>query len=216
MLYSYPLLEQEARAVLGLQVPLVVLSSRAIFSTVLPSVGFDWQSPGRSSKRVLGMLVVTGMIVFTFPSTFCNIFERVSRLRDHPEAFSLTRDEYDALRFLRDAPGEEVVLSADWIGNYVPRLTHKHSWLGLLDVPSRDSRLSSAKRFFSEDTSPSARYDFLNQNDIGFIYYGQEERTLGGFDPKGALFLKSVFRNDSVEIYRVESQGATGEEMRSL
>ena len=36
LLYSYPLLLQEARTVLGLQLPLVILSSRAIFATILP------------------------------------------------------------------------------------------------------------------------------------------------------------------------------------
>ena len=50
MLYSYPVLSQEARAVLGLQLPLVVLSSRAIFGSILPWLGLDWQTASVSGK----------------------------------------------------------------------------------------------------------------------------------------------------------------------
>ncbi|UCD58765.1 MAG: hypothetical protein JSV16_06565, partial [Candidatus Hydrogenedentota bacterium] len=100
MLYSYPLLSQEGRAVLGLQIPLVVLSSRAVFGTVLPLLGLDWEGDNRSSKKIPGVVVATLIISFTFPSTLYNISERVSRLKRYPEAFSLTRDEYNALDFL--------------------------------------------------------------------------------------------------------------------
>lgn len=212
LLYSYPLLLQEARTVLGLQLPLVILSSRAIFATILPWIEPEWGKSDRPPKRVLATIAAALIIVFTFPSSFYNIFERVSRLKNYPELFSLRLDEYEALRFLRNTEGEDVVLSGEWIGSYVPRLARKRSWLGQYDLPSRDSRMKLAKEFFSEVMPSSSRYDFLQRNNVGFVYHGRDERECGGFEPDGAPFLQRIFKNDSSDIYRFESGEALKKE----
>jgi len=204
LLYSYPLLSQEARAVLGLQLPLTVLSVRAIFATITPWIEPEWGKANHAPKRVAALLVIVLIVVFTFPGSFYNISERVRRLQSYPDLFSLTYDEYEALQFLRDASGEGIVLSGEWTGGYVPRLTRKHSWLGQYDLPSRDSRFEAAKDFFSGAMSLSRRYAFLTKNNVGFVYYGRQERALGGKGHTGTTFLKPVFGNDSVDIYRFE------------
>ncbi|MBI4830855.1 MAG: hypothetical protein HY801_04725 [Candidatus Lindowbacteria bacterium] len=209
MLYSHPLISQEARAVLGLQAPLVVLSGRAIFGAILPYMGLAGQAD--RTPKPIAAAVVTGLIIcFTFPSTFYNIFERVSRLRSSPETFSLTEDEYAALEFLRNEQSTEVVLSADWIGNYVPRVARKYSWLGQYDLPSHDSRLALASKFFAEATLESERYDLLKRHKIRFIFHGVDERKLGKFDPDRSTFLTRIFQKGSVNIYRFETKQNKG------
>lgn len=204
LLYSYPALSQEARAVLGLQMPLVILSTRGIFSALLPALGLKGQMGAGDSKRLAGTLLTALIVVFTFPATFCNIIERVSRLEHYPEVFSLRRDEYAALQFLERRPEGGAVLSADWVGNYVPRLTGRHSYLGQYDLPSHDTRLRRATEFFSERTAPSARRDFLKRSGIGFVYRGRDERTLGRFDPGEAPYLELIFEKGGVSVYRVD------------
>jgi hypothetical protein len=216
LLYSYPLLQQEGRVVLGLQAPLVVLSTRAIFGTIIPSIESARGGVEQHRGRLRAAFVAVLIVAFTFPSTAVIVADRVSRLRDHPEVFSLTSDEYGALEFLRDAPGGGVVLSSNWIGNYLPRLTNKRSWLGLYDLPSHDSRLSLAKRFFAAETPSPARYDFLKKNTIGYIYYGPDERELGGFDPNRTPFLRRIFHNDSVDLYRFEPGDMSNKEPHAL
>lgn len=206
LLYSYPLLSQEGRAVLGLQIPLVLLSVRSLFAHVFPSLGLipETRMP---TRRLPAAAVVAALLVFTIPTTFCNIFERVSRLAEHPESFSLTQSEYEALLFLRDAPGDGVVLSGDWVGNYVPRIARKYSWLGQYDLPSHDKRLEAARTFFAKATTPSSRREILKANNIAFVFYGGDERTLGAFDPDEADFLTRVFARDGTRVYRVELDG---------
>jgi len=201
LLYSYPLLQQEARAVLGLQLPLAVLATRGIFQAVLPALGFEWTDSEK--KRKAAAFLLAGLLVtFTFPSTFCNIIDRISRLKTHPEAFSLTEDEYEALRFLKGETGEGVVLSGDVVGNYIPGMTGKPAWLGQYDHPTHDARYRSAHRVFTGTTSDSDRENFLRAGGIGFIFYGREERAMGDFDPDQAPYLESIYKNDSVSIYR--------------
>jgi len=210
LLYSYPLLLQEGRALLGLQMPLVMLSSRAVFDTILPATGLDWQKAGSSSKKLLATSLVCIIIAFTFPSTCYNIFQRVSRLKHYPEAFSLTQEEFDALDFLRATPGTGIVLSCERIGSYVPRLTARESFLGQYDLPSRDSRVDAAGAFFASDTAESVRREILEENHIGFIFYGRHEREMGDFSPTQARYLKLIFHRSSVDIYRYEPQDSLG------
>jgi len=119
-------------------------------------------------------------------------------------AFSLSDDEYEALLFLKNIPGKGSVLSGDGIGNYVPGMTGKYSWLGQYDLPSHDSRYRMAKIFFAEATPQVQRENFLNSGGIGFVYYGREERFIGRFDPAGAPYLERVFQNQSVAVYQVK------------
>jgi hypothetical protein len=204
LLYSYPLLAQEARAVLGLQIPLAALSARAIFGTILPAFGLVGDGDAARGRRCAGMALATLLVVFTFPSTFYNIYERIWRLKHFPATFSLTRDEYEALEFIRESPEDGVVLSGEWVGNYVPRLTRKHAWLGQYDLPSYDYRFNEARRFFAADTASSVRHDFLARNGISFVYHGPEEKRLGAFEPNEAPYLKLAFQRGLVSVFRVE------------
>ena len=212
LLYSYPLLSQEARAVLGLQLPLTVLSVRAIFGTIVPWIEPEWGKADRPPKRVVALLVIVLIVGFTFPGSFYNISERVRRLQSYPDLFSVTYDEYEALQFLGGASGEGIVLSGERLGGYVPRLTRKRSWLGQYDLPSRDSRFEAAEDFFSGAMSLSKRYAFLKKNNVGFVYYGRQERALGGKGLTGTTFLKRVFGNDSVDVYRFEQDHLSDKE----
>jgi len=206
LLYSYPLLLQEARAVLGLHLPLAILSTRGVFRVILPWL-YGNTSDAADGRKKIGEFVIPALVIaLTLPSTFYNIFERVSRLRDYPESFSLMHAEYEALGFLHDLPDGSVVLSGEWIGNYVPRLTRKRAWLGLHGVDSHETQLNQAKAFFSARTSAAERYDFLKRNEIGYVYYGMDERKLGNFDPETAEFLEPVFQNSTVRIYRFRGE----------
>ncbi|GAB4347070.1 MAG: hypothetical protein Kow0099_28870 [Candidatus Abyssubacteria bacterium] len=204
LLYSYPLLAQEARAVLGLQIPLATLAARSIFGTILPGIGLGGDGAVEEGRRAAAVLVVGLLVIFTFPSTFYNIYERVWRLKHFPATFSLTRDEYEGLEFIRDHQEGGAVLSGEWIGNYVPRLTRRHAWLGQYDIPSYEYRLREVMRFFGRDASASERYDFLTRNGISFIYYGAEEKRLGRFEPAEASYLKLAFQKGDVSVFLVE------------
>ncbi len=210
MLYSNPLLKQEARAVLGLQLPLAVLAARGIFEGVLPALGIYDAEAGVQQKKTVGAAVAIFLVIFTFPSSICNMFDRVERVKAHPEAFSLADDEYEALIFLRNQSGGGVVLSGDIIGNYIPRMTGKCSWLGQYDLPSHTSRLQSARLFFSGILPKQEAEKFLRDNDIEFIYYGREEGAMGHFQAAQALNLEEVFHKGAVAVYRYGGAPASG------
>lgn len=209
LLYSYPLISQEQRAVLGLQVPLAIMSVRALFQDILPAVGLPWNAPIIDWRRALARAIVVLFVIFGFPSSFYNIYQRIERLKSYPEAFSLTHDEYDALKHLREVPEKGIVLSSsERVGSYIPRVAYKRAWMGEYDYPSYARRVAFIEKFFTESLANAQYFDMLTENDIEFIFYGEHERSLGQFRPDEADYLKMIHRNSSVEVYRMQLKGS--------
>lgn len=212
LLYSYPIILQEARAVLGLQLPLAVLAVRAIFRDILPALGLDWNRQNHRKQRALALIIVTLFIVLTLPSTFYNVVDRTGRLKKYPELFSLTHDEYEALTHLSDVEGKGVVLSGERVGIYVPPIAHKRAWWsGQYSHPSYGRHMAEATAFFNKSTTDEDRYDMLRSHDIQFIFYGERERLLGEFRPSDADYLNIVFRTETVEVYEADLVKGTKE-----
>ena len=58
--------------------------------------------------------------------------------------------------------------------------------------------------FFQDYSSPERR-EFLEKNNIGYIFWGPEERVLtDNFNPDQEDFLQKVYGNGSVAVYRVK------------
>ena len=209
LLYSYPILSQEARAVLGLQAPLAILAARAIFMDILPALGAEWEAPGPGRRRALAWVVVLSFVVVTFPTTIYNIVDRSLRLRDYPELFSLTVDEKDALEYLGREEGGAITLSGERAGSYVPRVARKRAWMGQYNYPSYDRRMANIEEFFTEATPDARRFEMLRENNIKYVFHGDQERTIGGFRPEEADYLRLVFENVSVSVYAAEIEAAS-------
>ncbi len=63
---------------------------------------------------------------------------------------------------------------------------------------------------------PPDRYEFLNKNNIGFVYHGRDERKLGAFEPAAAHFLKRIYHSDDVDIYEFEPGDTSSEDSGAL
>ncbi|MFA5928432.1 MAG: hypothetical protein WC838_03935, partial [Candidatus Margulisiibacteriota bacterium] len=56
-------------------------------------------------------------------------------------------------------------------------------------------------KFFDLNTEDAWRKEFLDENKIRYIYYGNLERRLGQFDPARTDYLYKTFSNRLVAIY---------------
>jgi hypothetical protein len=203
LMYSYPLLTQEARAVLGIQLPLGILSVRSLFLDILPAFRLDWGRQGFGPRRTMAAVIVSAFVIFTLPGSFYNIFDRMARLKNYPESFSLMDDEYEALEYLMGVRGNDIVISGEWVGIYVPRVAHKRAWVGQYDYPSYKERIEFIKKFFAGSTSDVQRYEMLRNHNIRFVFYGNDERKLGGSELSKAPYLVQIFKKGFAEIYQV-------------
>ncbi|MFC1478606.1 hypothetical protein ACFL57_04030 [Candidatus Margulisiibacteriota bacterium] len=83
---------------------------------------------------------------------------------------------------------------------YSGQKVYAANWLWTSDLGRKKTMI---KKFFLRDTCDCWRREFLKSNNIDYLYYGQWERNLGGFNPDGAGYLKKVFDNGAVRVYSI-------------
>lgn len=100
---------------------------------------------------------------------------------------------------------EDVLLSEPHTGNYfagiVPGRVFVGHWVATLD--SWD-KLRGMQRFFLADGDDEVRARFLVSNNIRYVVYGPYERSLGARPPPASPYLRQVYANAEVSIYRVD------------
>jgi hypothetical protein len=120
----------------------------------------------------------------------------------------LTADEQRAAQYLHDhAVPDEVVLAGFADGTRLPALTAVRSFLGHWALtPYVQRRLEDVRLFYNENVSDSARISLLRNFGIDYVYYGSEERELGGFAPGRTDYLIPVYTSTTVQLYKVNLQ----------
>jgi uncharacterized membrane protein len=66
-----------------------------------------------------------------------------------------------------------------------------------------DTKRTLLARFFTSNVE-AFRRQLLQEYAITYLYYGPAERALADFQPDGSPYLKEVYNNGTVQIYRVQ------------
>jgi uncharacterized membrane protein len=67
--------------------------------------------------------------------------------------------------------------------------------------------MSQVQMFFSPGETDTSRLGLLQRYGIGYVFYGPEERKLGGYDPSQASYLQPVFQEGGVKVMKVQDPG---------
>lgn len=59
------------------------------------------------------------------------------------------------------------------------------------------------QRFYEAGTPDARRIALLDRLGVDFVWVGEEERELGGFDPGAVDYLEPVTTGPAVSVYRV-------------
>lgn len=191
------------RFIEGIFVPLGIIGAIAIVAAYEKiSVRPPW-------KRHLFFLV-TAIVLFIAiaPTNFYNwwSFLEVQRLYQ-VVPFYLPRDERASMEWIKNntAPGE-VILSSHIAGFLIPAFTARPVYLGHdLQTAYFAQKKPLVEWFFQDNSDDDGHKDFLEQNNIAYVYYGPNERIAGGFNPDTKDYLEKVYEEGKVAIYQVTS-----------
>jgi hypothetical protein len=194
----------------GWQVPVGILATRAVLTRqwVQGARGSDLGN-GETSTQHPGSSIVVAMLLLgaVLPTNLYLYAWRLVDLGRHTYPYYLSRDDVAALGWL-EARGEpsDVVLSSLVIGQYIPSVAGDKAflahWAETLDFYGKQRMVAS---FFDASTSDVARSAVLSRFRVRYVFSGEPERALGGFDPNASALLCRVYVNPHVAIYRVAS-----------
>lgn len=190
----------------GLHIPLVLLATVGI------SLLWDWAEKKltahltlhHASLAALGWMV--GIALF-FSNTV--LLAKALFVESHPADASIyaSRSTIAAMDWLeKNAPRESTVMSGFLDGNLLPARTGLRVYVGhghqTIDWGRKVNFVT--QKFFRERYKNADRRQFLIDNNIAYLFYGPDEKSLGNFQPQNAPYLLRVFADGDVSVYRVE------------
>ena len=197
----YAPLPTQRRYLLGVQTPLAALAAYGWTRAVLPHF----------RQRHRGLL--TGIyIVLAAIAPFGLILANLSALaRPHENAALFYQpDELAGYAWLREhaAPDDVVLTTFDWTGNgsggKLVAATGQRVFTGhWIETAHFDDKIAQVRRFYDPATSDDWRRDFLNDADVAYVWYDDNARAVGEWNPSSANYLEEVLRTDTVTVYRV-------------
>lgn len=122
-----------------------------------------------------------------------------------PQVMYPLKDFYNALSWLeKNTKNEEVILSKITAGNYIPAYSGNFVYLGHNpETPQYPQKVERVNEFFSGTMDPQNSLNFLESQNISYVFYGPQEKENPAFNPKNYPFLKGVFASTYVTIYTI-------------
>lgn len=158
-------------------------------------------------KQKLFLFTLVALIVLLSSITKPQSFAKLLKVTEDNPFYFLSIKEHEALNYLSTVQNNGNVLSLYYIGNYIPAYTDNRVYFGhYLTTPNGQEKLNFARNFYTT-MSPEAQKEFLLENNIDYLYYGQEEakyrlsKGLKAADPFN--YYEIVFKNSSVIIYKI-------------
>jgi len=175
----------------GLYVPLALL---AVFTVRYLSQRYF------PKERVAAKNLLLGNLLLLVSMTSIQIFtERIKDIKNENPWYYMSNSERSTLNFIRDElPPDSTILTFYYMGNQIPANTNSRVYFGhLLQTPKAEEKQEKINQFYSGEMSEEEAKKFLVDNNIQYVYAGREEGEVN------YPFLKSVFKNDAVNLYEI-------------
>jgi hypothetical protein len=195
----------------GWQIITGVLATIGLYTRVLPWL--QKRFPKRSRQQLIRfasialVLVVlpTNLYIFAWRLQDLRAASQDAEGRDPGNHYYLRTGEVAGLDYLEtQVKSDDVVLASLTIGEFVPALTGARAFLGhwaqTLDFYGK---VALVNQFFDGATTDADREKILRDYSVDYVFFSQEERNLGDFNPAHAPYLSEVYNQDGVAVYRV-------------
>lgn len=150
-------------------------------------------------KKTASVIIMLGLFIITSPNYYLSYKDQLFAFTDFKTFQSLsypTKKQLEAFKFLENkTPTASGVLA----------LYEASSLIIGFSGNSTEVNMDQAVKipFFTNQMREDEAYKFLKNNHFSYVYFGYQEKSVGG-DIKKYPFLKKIFGNEEVEIYKVD------------
>ncbi len=211
-LLVYAPLTQQRRAVQGIDVPLAILATVGWYQVVLPWIertrAFRWivARPRYSTIGLERLLIVIFIGGMSLSNLYILASTAATAAWQQPYPLFRPRAQVAAVDWLRaHSARDEIVLSAYETGNYLAAHAGNRVVVGhWTETVEWEHKMNQVEFFYNAATEDAWRVARLREYRVAYVFWGEEERALGAFDPERASYLQRVFANDRTRVYRVQ------------
>jgi hypothetical protein len=186
----------------GLHIPIAILATAGIIALYE-----RWREPSPSSWQIKASVLVISLVIFLPLSNFQIMGQDIFNYQtEKTYPYYVDRTEIEAMYWLKDNTTlDDVVFSTYEIGNFIPAYSGRIVWLGHgPQTINLEEKFRTAQWFWREDGEDGEKYDLLKADRVTYVWYGEHEKLLGAYNPATKPYLKKIFSNADVTVYRVE------------
>ena len=199
MVLIYAPFPTQRRYLLGVQTPLALLAGLGWYRLVLTRIVESWRPFANIPYLTLGILAflaVLGVntVALLNPSSATGVY--------------YTADELSASQWIIDnTVQDDVILTTfDWdttgSGGKVVSLTGRRVFAGhWIETAYFDMKHEQLMQFYNNNTDEGWRREFLTDVGVTVIWYDENAREFGQWQPETADYLELVFDSDSVQLF---------------
>lgn len=183
--------------------------------TIIAGLGFFWIIQKLKDKKI-GIFISKNIIIRIFliqiiflllmAGNFFIIFFEYSLTFSRELPIYFNQDEYQAIEWLKDNVGEnEIMLAHEVTGNLLPAVTGRIVYFGHgHQTLNSDEKLTWLRWFFKTNGSDQVKKNWLNKENIDYIYFSRLEDKMGDYQPATKDYLEIVYQNQGVSIFKVK------------
>jgi len=206
LIYSYPIIPWGMEGAGPLCMIAPVMAGTTIFKQIIPGV-MRCKIGRKIPEKWWATGIVLVVIVCSFPSNVVLIRNSIAKLSQHSRPFYLTNDVADAFEWLRrNSQKDALVMCAAGNGPYLTVLSRVRVFTGFpvftIDFEGKNRMV---KEFFDDTIGDGFRKKLLNDYKVAYLFYSNIERNQGSFNPGGISFLREIYKNPGVTIFKVAS-----------
>jgi len=184
----------QRRLIEGAQIPLSLLAAWGLVK-ISPL-----QSPSLKSRLFVGVVLI-GLSLTNVLLVAGNSLA----LRGQPAPIYREAGEVAALDWLNEQiEPDDVVLSSYATGNYLPARVEARVFVGHgPESVHAGAKKEQVARFFDAATNDTWRQHLLTEYGVDYVFWGPEERALGGWNPRDADYLQPVYEASGYTLFEV-------------
>ncbi|MFA6322199.1 MAG: hypothetical protein WCX71_01830 [Candidatus Buchananbacteria bacterium] len=198
----------QSRNTQGLHLPLAIFSVLGLvwFKDWLQYHGYDKKFSFWLGSKFL--LVLTFIVALSMSLVF-NVARDLYYFRVQPpevaEYFYLKKDNLAAIKFLNQINDSRAVIAHPANGLFIPVFSHHPVYFAHgIETIDFSSKWLWLVWFFEDNNHWARKYQFLKQNNIGYIFCSDSERNIGDFSPTNGQFFKEIYSQSGVKIFQVQ------------
>ena len=198
----YMPLNFQRRLIMGIQVPLALLTVEAIFHIIK-----------LKSIRINKIVIFSVLLIISVPSNIRYVTYSIFHAKRYYLNYNISGGDFAALKWIdTNIPSEATILSSFTTGLYIPGRTGNKVYVGHWDQTIDLSRkLTMVRGYYSGNMDYKERIKFLKENGINYVYCGLFEKAICRLDLDKEKYLTLVYpvrkntsNGDLVKLYKVE------------
>jgi len=153
-------------------------------------------------------LLFVMFILILSPSIAFNLIRDIHYYTFQPREinniFFLNDKRSSGIRFLNEIAFGQVIMAHPLNGLFIGALTQNRVYFAhVIETADFKSKSLRILWFFKNNNYSEEKKNFLNENNISYVFYSSLEKELGSFDPGTQDYLSEVYSNDEVKIFKV-------------